>query len=288
MANRDRDLLTSARFPRASTYNPDWLIGNASGGAHSLWLTEWLAEGLELVPGLRVLDLGCGRAASSIFLQREFGVKVWATDLWFSAAENLQRIGDAGVADEVIPIQADARSLPFAPAFFDAIVSIDPFVYYGTDDLYLNYLARFVKPGGQIAIAGAGLMQEIDGPIPDHLREWWEPGTWCLHSAAWWRRHWERTGLVTIERADTLADGWQLWLDWQRAVSPDNVVEIRALEADRGAHLGYVRMIGRRKLEARLEEPIVSVVTRYTKLPLLRDSSSDRRNQNTSNYPSRG
>jgi hypothetical protein len=33
-----------------------------------------------------VLDLGCGRASSSIFLRREFGVQVWAADLWFSAA----------------------------------------------------------------------------------------------------------------------------------------------------------------------------------------------------------
>ncbi len=39
-------------------------------------------------PGLRVLDLGCGRASSSIFLCREFGVQVWAADLWFSASEN--------------------------------------------------------------------------------------------------------------------------------------------------------------------------------------------------------
>ena len=125
---------------------------------------------------MRVLDLGCGRAMSSIFLRREFGVQVWATDLWFSASENLQRIRDAGVEDGVFPIHADARSLPFAAEFFDAIVSIDSFFYYGTDDLYLNYLARFVKPGGPVGIAGAGLMREIDGAIPAHLREWWTAG----------------------------------------------------------------------------------------------------------------
>ena len=43
--------------------------------------------------------------------------------------------------------------------FFDAVVCIDSFCYYGTDDLYLNYLAGFVKPVGQIGIAGAGLVQ---------------------------------------------------------------------------------------------------------------------------------
>src|SRR5260370_40754111 len=142
--------LVSERFPRSSRYHPDWVIASVSGAANSLWVTEWLTTALDLRPGMRVLDLGCGRAASSIFLRREFGVQVWATDLWFSVSENIQRIRDADVEDGVFPIHADARSLPFAAEFFDAILSIDSFCYYGTDDLYLNYLAGFVKPGGQI------------------------------------------------------------------------------------------------------------------------------------------
>jgi cyclopropane fatty-acyl-phospholipid synthase-like methyltransferase len=261
--------LASERFPRSSKYHPEWVIASASGGANALWLIEWLTTGLDLQPGMKVLDLGCGRASTSIFLRREFGVQVWATDLWFSASENIQRIRDAGVEDGVFPIHADARSLPFATEFFDAIVSIDSFFYYGTDDLYLSYLARFVKPGGQVGIAGAGLMREIDGPVPDHLREWWTQDVWCLHSAEWWRRHWERTGIMNLELADTLADGWQLWLDWLRMVAPDNATEIQTLEADRGRYLGYARVVGRRS-QIPLEEQILSLPEQYTKKPLLR------------------
>ncbi len=245
-------------------------MASVSGGANSLWLTEWLAAALDLQPGMRVLDLGCGRAAASIFLRREFGVQVWATDLWFSASENIQRIRDAGVEDGVFPIHADARSLPFATEFFDAIVCIDSFSYYGTDDLYLSYLARFVKPDGLVGIAGAGLVREIEGAVPEHLREWWTQDLWCLHSATWWRRHWERTGIMNIELADTMPDGWQLWLNWLRLIAPDNEVEIKALEADRGSFLGYVRLVGRRQGQVKLEDPIVSLPAQYTKKPLLR------------------
>jgi SAM-dependent methyltransferase len=264
--------LHSDRFPRSSAYHPEWLIANASGGANALWLTEWLTESMELRPGMRVLDLGCGLAASSIFLRREFGVQVWATDFGFSADGNLQRARDAGVGDGVFPIHADARALPFETGFFDAVVSIDSFPYYGTDDLYLNYLARFLKPGGVLGIAGAGLTREIDGPVPDHLRAWWEPGLVCLHSAPWWRRHWERTGLVDVAVADTLADGWQFWKDWQLVVAPDNVTELQAIEADRGRYLGYVRVVARRRPDARLDEPITSVPSAFVKKPLLRAS----------------
>jgi len=140
--------LISERFPLAARYHPEWIRASVSGGANSLWMTEWLASAMDLRPGMRVLDLGCGRAASSIFLQREFGTEVWATDLWNSASDNAERVRDAGMADGIFPVHADARALPFAVGFFDAIVSIDSYFYFGTDDLYLSYLARFVKPGG--------------------------------------------------------------------------------------------------------------------------------------------
>jgi len=94
----------------------------------------------------------------------------------------------------------------------------------------------------------------------------------CLHSAAWWRRHWERTGILDIEVADSLPEGWRLWREWITVVAPDNVVEIQALEADRGSCLGYVRVVGRRRGEARLDEPVVSVPSEYTERPLLRGS----------------
>src|SRR6478672_841423 len=122
--------LLSERFPRSSKYHPEWVIAGVSGGANALWLVEWLAAALNLRPGMRVLDLGCGRAMTSVFLRREFGDQVWATDLWFSASENLRRIRDAGVEDGVFPIHSDARSLPFANDFFDAVVAIDSFVYF--------------------------------------------------------------------------------------------------------------------------------------------------------------
>lgn len=262
--------LLNHRFPRSNKYHPEWLIAGCSGGANPLWLTEWLTSSVDLRPGMRILDLGCGRALSSIFLHREFGVEVWAVDLWFSTSENLQRVRDAGVGDSVHPIHADARSLPFANDFFDAIVSIDSFSYYGTDDLYLGYVLRFVKPGGQIAIAGAGLMREIEGSVPERLASWWEPVMYCLHSASWWRSHWEKMGLVNVELADSMPDGCKFWVEWQNVVAPENFTEIRAIEGDAGELMGYIRAVARRRHDAKLDEIIQSVPTTYTAQSLLR------------------
>jgi cyclopropane fatty-acyl-phospholipid synthase-like methyltransferase len=277
MKRASDDRLSKNQFPRASKYNPEWILTNASGGANVLWITEWLASALDLAPGMRVLDLGCGRGTSSIFLHREFGVQVWATDLWFHPTQTLQLIRDAGIEDGVFPVHSDARALPFAGNFFDAIICVDAYPYFGTDDLYLNYLANFVKPGGQIGIAGAGLVQEMDVPLPEHLKDWWTQDLWALHSTPWFRRLWERTGIVDIQVADTMRDGWRLWLEWIKTVAPDNATEIQAIEKDAGRYLGYVRLVGRRREGVKLEEyawpdTMRSVPVEYAKKPLLRET----------------
>jgi SAM-dependent methyltransferase len=244
-------------------------------GANPVWLAEWLTDAMDLRPGMRVLDLGCGRAKSSIFLAREFGVEVWAVDLWINATENARRINDAGLQGRVFPIHADARALPFAADFFDAAVSIDSFSYYGSDALYLNYFAQFVKVGGQIGIAGAGLAKEFADGVPGHLKSFWTNDCWGLHSPDWWRQHWQRTGIVDVELADAMPDGWRVWLDWHSTTFP-NAQESQILKADHGEYLAYIRMVGRRT-DARLEDycwpdTMRSMPMEYERKPLLRNS----------------
>jgi len=254
---RMAELLKNDRFPRSAKYDPEWVLKGWMG-PNVLWLTEWLGEAMELKSGMRVLDMGCGKALSSIFLAREYGVQVWANDLWISAAENWQRIREAGLENRVFPIHAEAHDLPYAEEFFDAIVCLDSYQYYGTDDLYLGYFSKFVRPGGQIGIVVAGLARDFDGPVPEHLtrpREngsvFWVDECWCFHTADWWHNHWARTSLVEVEVADVQPDGWKLWLQYENACEEAGTLmfpsEAETLEADAGRYLALVRMVGRKK-----------------------------------------
>ena len=183
-------------------------------GPNALWLTESLAGCMNLEPNMRVLDMGCGKRLSSIFLAKEYGVEVWATDLWIDASDNFRRFCAAGVEDRVFPIHAEAHALPYADGFFDAMVSVDAYHYFGTDDLYLEtHMAKLIKPGGQMGIVVPGLVRELtSNEPPEHLRNYWEPALFSLHSPTWWNRHWERSGHVTVELADLIPDGWRLWM----------------------------------------------------------------------------
>ena len=135
---RSMSILEKAEFPLSSKYDPAWVRENEMG-PNALWLAEALLQVMDIRPGMRVLDLGCGRAISSIFLARERAVQVWAADLWIDATENLKRIREAGVDDRVFPIHAEAHALPFAEGFFDAVVSFDSYHYFGTDVHYLEF-----------------------------------------------------------------------------------------------------------------------------------------------------
>jgi len=243
--------LVKPRFPRSARYDGRFVVDNLMG-PNVLWLAEYLSEAIALKPGMRVLDLGCGKAVSSIFFAKEFGVQVIAADLWIKPGENQQRIEAAGLADRVTPIHAEAHALPFAHASFDAIVSLDAYQYFGTDDLYLGTISKFLKPGGRIGIVCPGLAREIDAP-PAHLKPWWEWDFCCFHAPDWWRRHWTKTGLVAVETADWMEDGHALWLDWYRAVLPlltgfhakSSADGLAMLEADTEKLFGFTRATAR-------------------------------------------
>ncbi|MDX3455915.1 methyltransferase domain-containing protein [Streptomyces sp. ME02-8801-2C] len=252
------DRLTDPRRPRSNRYDARWTIDNQMG-PNALWLLEWLAPALgldTLPPGARVLDLGCGKAMTSVFLAKEYDVQVTAADLWIQPGKNARRIAEAGVADRVLPVYAEAHQLPFGDESFDAIVSIDAYQYFGTNDLYLPSLTRLLKPGGRIGVVMPALREEPDGvEPPEHLKPFWDPEFWAFHSPDWWRRQWTRTGAVTVEAADWQPDGWRDWLLWSEVCAEASTEEFMAgmardqvelLRADQGRSLGFVRVVGRR------------------------------------------
>lgn len=214
-------------------------------GPNPLWLLEDLLRDVPLKASMRVLDLGCGRGATSVFLVRELGVQVWAVDLWIDAAQREKVFRDADVADEVHVVDADVRSLPFEDGFFDVILSIDSWEYFGTDDHLLPTLLRVLRSGGRIGMATPAMRRDprdLDA-IPDHIRGFaaWEALTW--HSAAWWEQQWRLGGLVTDIEARLQPDGWSDWLRWEQAVFASGAARaqrsIEMLEADRGELLTF-------------------------------------------------
>jgi SAM-dependent methyltransferase len=242
--------LWHARYSRSNSYDPKWIFDNQMG-PHALWLMEALTEVMAIEAGMRVLDLGCGTAMTSIFLAKEFGAQIWATDLWIAASANQQRIREAGVEHLVVPIHAEAHALPFAGSFFDAIVSVDAYQYFGTADLYLGYISGFLREGGRIGAVMPAVFTELGTNVPEALAPYWDWEFCSFHGPDWWRTHWAKTNKVRVDVADAVEDGWSDWLRFNDATEPYlDGWRVRAgadcgamLRADRGKLLGFTRIV---------------------------------------------
>ena len=234
------------QFPKSSKYDLEWMLKNSMGPC-SAWLTEYLMERMELKPGMRVLDMGCGKGMSSVFLAKEYGVTVFANDLWISATDNLKCFTEMGVSDKVYPIHAEAHALPYAEGFFDAIISIDSYHYYGTNDIYLHDFSKYLKTGGQIGIVSPGLTHEIGNNIPEMFQKYWEED-WCtFHSPIWWQEHFEKCKSLKVNVADYLQNGWEIWSKWELIAkdffnrSKDKYIEL--MEMDLSDILTFSRIV---------------------------------------------
>ncbi len=249
--------LSHSDFPKSSRYHPEWVF-RCQMGPNVLWLSELLADAMDLRPGMRVLDMGCGRALSSIFLAKEFGVEVYANDLWIDPSDNYRRIKAAGMEDQVIPIKAEAHSLPYAEEFFDAAFSVDAYHYFGTDQIYLGYFARFLKIGAQLGIVVPGLHQRWSETVPSYFTQeqshggvFWAWDMASFQTAAWWRELWSQYPFFRLQRCEALPQGGELWLEWERrfASYPGDKLfpaDVEALEADQNRFLTFVLAIGQR------------------------------------------
>lgn len=244
--------LTMPQFPKSAKYDTEWLCENEMGPC-SVWLCEFLTEKMTLKPGMRVLDMGCGKGMSSVFLAKEYGVTVFANDLWVSATDNYQRFQEAGLADKIIPIHAEAHELPYANEFFDAIISIDSYHYYGTDALYLDYISKFLKPDGQIGIVVPALTKEFDdNGAPEYMLPHWDWSMYSFHSPEWWSRLWRFSQNIEVEVSDLLPNGFDIWLHWEKTLIKSGLAkrsgDIELLEADQGRYLTFGRTVGKKSI----------------------------------------
>lgn len=199
-----------ARLTRDDVYDRGrWM---APGG---LLLAHLMAEPLALTCGSTVIDLGCGRGQSSVFLATEYEASVVSMDLWVGAEDRRRAAADAGVADRITPLQGDIRrGLPIAFPPADAIFCLQAFHTFGTHRGLLTYLATLLKPGGRLCVA-QGCFSEEPGPLgsPFTDTDGWDVRYDTYHSPAWWRTHVEASGAFTVDACHEVTDGDILWED---------------------------------------------------------------------------
>ena len=231
--------------PKSAAYDQDFIKANMMG-PNAMKLLEELTGALDLKPGSRVLDLACGKGLTSIFLAKELGVTVFATDLWISATENYERFKAMGLEDRIIPIHAEAHELPYANNYFDAAISVDAFQYFGADESYLDqHLAPLVKPGGWLGMAVPGFVEEYGQNIPADISQYVKP-EYEFHSCDWWQELWQRSKLVNVTDCRSLPGCAEAWADWLECDNEYAISDREMIKAEGGRYFNFVSLTARR------------------------------------------
>jgi SAM-dependent methyltransferase len=130
-----------------------WIARQEAQDADIAQVTGTLLARAALVPGERVLDIGCGTGNVSVEAIRLVSPKgrVFGVDISGPMLERAKtRLAGAG---NVTLIQADATVYPFPPAAFDVVVSRMGVMFFAEPVKSFANIRRALRPGGRLAFA---------------------------------------------------------------------------------------------------------------------------------------
>lgn len=237
------------RYILSQKYDMNFIKENIMG-PNPMKLTEELLAIHPIPRNSLVLDLGCGRGVTSIFMVKEYGLKVFAADLWVTPTENKKRFDEMQLTvQEIIPIKAEAHELPFAEEFFDAVVSIDSYHYFGCDKTYLGkHLLPLVKQGGYILIAVPGFKKDIhDNLPPEFLLSWTAKDLETFHDTEYWINILKATDGIEILSVCEMESFDECWNDWLACDNEYAIGDRKSMSAGAGKFMNFVAMILKRK-----------------------------------------
>lgn len=197
-------------------FTKDYLMGPNSFRL----LDELIRRSPEDVHFDRTLDLGCGYALTSMFIANETDSQnVYAFDLWIPASENYLRIQNNHLEDKIIPIHGDALDMPFAHNYFDSIISVDSYHYFGCKEgVFAEKILPFVKKGGYVMIAIPGIREIPQGELNEVFMTWAEgDDSELFKTTSWWEKllndECNDQCDIIVKEAECFDVAWQEWFD---------------------------------------------------------------------------
>jgi len=122
---------------------------------HHISITQQTLAVMKLKPGERVLDLGCGAGwASRLLAQAVGGGDRPGQVVGLDVSDEMIRRARATSQqyDNILFVVGSAQQIPWQEGFFDKVLSVESFYYYGDQGGALDEVRRVMAPGGELNI----------------------------------------------------------------------------------------------------------------------------------------
>lgn len=186
-------------------------------GPNSLRILEELLirHPLNLTASDTVLDLGCGKGLTSYAIAKETPARVLADDLWISAEENASRFKSWGIENQVIPVHEDANCLSFDEKSFQALVSVDAYHYFATENgFFADRILPFLNDRAMVLIGVPGIKDKFSDRRDELLSDWLGDESYMFRSPLEWKKiigsH-DRIESVETWEMDCFDTAWSDW-----------------------------------------------------------------------------
>jgi sarcosine/dimethylglycine N-methyltransferase len=200
---------------------------------------ETLARRAGIGPGSRVLDVCAGLAGPARFLAERFGARVTALDLNHErCAGGLRLTRLVRLASRVVPVQADATTLPFRAEAFTAVVSQEGLLHVADKAAALAGCARVLIPGGRIALTDWTATSRLGDGERQRLQTWMAATD--IQTRDGYRTLLARAGFHGIETED-ISGEWLAVLRQRRRLHVTRRAE-RAARFGQARHDGYEQL----------------------------------------------
>ncbi|XP_076060310.1 uncharacterized protein LOC143036636 [Oratosquilla oratoria] len=110
---------------------------------------------LNLAPGQRVLDLGCGAGGAAISMAQNYGVHVHGVDISTNMIKTAKTRLDQQKEDiqDLIHFEiANITEIELDPASFDAIYSREALMYIDDKESFFKKIQSWLRPGGKLYV----------------------------------------------------------------------------------------------------------------------------------------
>lgn len=214
-------------------------------GPDSYIIINELLENKATDEKIRILDLGCGKGLTSIYMAEKYkNAEIFAVDLWVEPKENYIFFKEQKLDNRIIPLNCSAENVPFAEEYFDMVVSVDSYHYFGLEKDFFKYnIKPLLKENGEIYIAVPGIKKDYE-IVPKDLEHHINEEDFKLFKSI---NYWENLLAkdlkeIKIKEMQCYDEAWQSWLS---SDNPYAVEDIELLKADNGKYLNLISINGK-------------------------------------------